>query len=155
MYDERLIILAMNIASRAHREQKDKQEQPYIGHLVRVAKKLDSIELKAVALLYDVIEDTDISAEDLIKEGMPKHLVLIVEILTHDKRETYAEHINRVAKHPGARLVKLADIADNLDPKRLEALEPEQVKYLKEKYGKAQKVLEHAEAEAYGLRIAE
>lgn len=110
---------ALEIAIKAHYGQVDKGLHPYILHPVRVSSNCQTIESRTIALLHDVIEDTDYRAEELISEGIPKHIVEKVEVLTRKKGETYNEYIDRIAQDNLAREVKIADLKDNLDLSRI------------------------------------
>jgi len=111
--------LALSIAARAHRGQYDKAGQPYIEHPKRVAAQLTSDEEKAAALLHDVLEDTPVTAAELLAAGVPARVVGTVEALTKRKGETYDVYLQRVKADAIARVVKLADLADNMDLTRL------------------------------------
>lgn len=110
---------ALEIAIKAHYGQVDKGLHPYILHPVRVSSNCQTIEARTIALLHDVIEDTDYRAEKLISEGIPKHIVEKVEVLTRKKGDTYNEYIDRIAQDNLAREVKIADLKDNLDLSRI------------------------------------
>lgn len=114
-----LVGLARQIATKAHAGQKDKAGLDYINHPEYVASLIDDDELKAAALLHDVLEDTDTTAEDLLEAGIPASVVEIVETLTHRDDESYADYINRISKNPKATKVKLADLKHNSDLSRI------------------------------------
>lgn len=102
-------------AEEAHRGQVDKLGVPYIVHLLRVAARVPG-NFEAVALLHDVIEDTDVTPIDLHKEGFDDSIVIPVVALTRRDEETYAAYIERVAQGEAAvHTVKLADIRDHLN----------------------------------------
>ncbi len=113
---------ALRIATEAHRGQADKAGQPYIGHVVRVMDRVDTDVEKMAAALHDVIEDTDATPESLLRQGVPEHVVDAVLALTKRDGETYDDFVLRVGAHPIARQVKIADLADNSDPRRIAAL---------------------------------
>jgi (p)ppGpp synthase/HD superfamily hydrolase len=73
---------------------------------------------RIVAALHDILEDTRVTPADLRAAGYSEHVRAAVDCLTHRPSETYEETIERIARNPLARRVKLADLADNLDPKR-------------------------------------
>ena len=115
--------LAYRLALKAHdgqTRQLDGKREPYINHAVRVALTLDGDNRKAIALLHDVLEDTDVSFLDLARRGVDKGILLAVEALTRLDDETYREYIERLATWDHAywsdvaREVKLADLDDNL-----------------------------------------
>jgi len=123
--------LALSIATNAHLKQFDKVGEPYITHPVAVAELLESVPtflactekqrdvLRQAALLHDVIEDTAVTAKDLLDGGIDEDVVAIVLTLTHTHSETRETYIERVSQHPLARIVKIADIAHNTSPERL------------------------------------
>jgi (p)ppGpp synthase/HD superfamily hydrolase len=113
---------ALEIALEAHKGQVDKNGVAYITHPIAVAAQLESLELKTIAILHDTIEDTDVTAEYLIKRGIPKNLVEVVELLTKPKDEEYESYLKRVRENPMAKAVKLADLAHNTSPERASGL---------------------------------
>ena len=113
---------ALEIAVKAHKGQVDKNEVAYILHPLAVAGLLDSLELKTIAVLHDTIEDTDVTAEYLLEKGIPKYIVEAVQLLTKPEDEEYESYLQRVKENPLAKQVKLADLANNTDPKRTSGL---------------------------------
>jgi (p)ppGpp synthase/HD superfamily hydrolase len=105
---------ALAIALRAHAGQVDKGGAPYIAHPLRVALSLDNPIDRVVGLLHDVLEDSDVPLD-----GMPDEVVAAVEAMTHRKGEDWDAYLERVAANPISLRVKLADLRDNLDPRRL------------------------------------
>ena len=138
---------AVRIAREAHEGQVDKAGQPYIGHVLRVMRRLDTDEEQMAAALHDVIEDTDATPESLLALGVPKVVVEAVQSLTKRDGETYADFVARAGAHPIARRVKLADLADNADPRRVAALQSRNQALAAELKGVAAQFL----AEADGL----
>lgn len=133
---------AIQIAAKAHEGQVDLGGFPYILHPLRVMMRVHSMEEKIVAVLHDVLEDTDLSEEDLREHGFSEEIIDRVKLLTwNQRRESYGEYIARVAKDPVTYKVKRADIEDNLDPKRLQSLDPEKRNRLKRKYKTALYIL--------------
>ena len=121
---------SLEIAVKAHKGQVDKNGVAYILHPLTVAGLLDSLELKTIAILHDTIEDTDVTAEYLLEKGIPKHIVEAVQLLTKPEDEEYESYLRRVKENPLAKQVKLADLANNTDPKRASGLnEARQAKY--------------------------
>ncbi len=114
---------------------------PYIEHPTRVAARLVTSELKAVALLHDVLEDTDVTVEDLAAAGLPKAVIDGVIAMTKRPGDDYSAAVARAARHPLARAVKAADIADNADPQRLALLPTSEAQRLREKYELGRRVL--------------
>lgn len=110
---------ALAIAKDAHKGQVDKAGVDYIQHPLFVASLVEGELAKAVALLHDVVEDSDWTLEDLRMEGLPEEVVQAVGILTKKRNENYEEYILRVKQNPLARQVKLADLKHNSDLSRL------------------------------------
>jgi len=108
---------ALAIAIKAHEGQTDKQGVPYILHPIRVMARLDNETDRVVALLHDVVEDSPTTFDDLRKD-FSEEVVSAVDHLTRRSDETYDAFIERVKKNPIAIRVKLADLADNTDPRR-------------------------------------
>lgn len=143
--DDDLVDAALRIAVRAHDGQTDKAGLPYIEHPKRVAAQLPTAELQAVALLHDVLEDTDVTAEDLAAAGIPQAVIAGVVAMTKQPGDDYPEAVARAARHPLARAVKAADIADNTDPHRLALLPASEAQRLREKYELGRRVLAQTE----------
>lgn len=135
---------AIVIATEAHAGQVDKAGAPYILHPLRVMLAVEGVEARVAAVLHDVVEDTDWTLEALRAEGFGTDVVEAVDHLTRREDEVYLDFCRRAAGNEIARRVKLADIADNLDPRRIEAL-PEGDRSLAGRYRKARDVLLAAE----------
>jgi hypothetical protein len=133
-------IKALDLASLKHREQKDKAGMPYFGHIARVSNACKTGPAKVVALLHDIIENTDVTEEYLEEKGIAEFVIKAVLCLTHKKGEAYDDFIHRTAKNPIAREVKIADLEDNMDVRRLENVTEEDFKRM-DKYLNAWKYL--------------
>ena len=131
-----MLELALPIATEAHRGQFDKAGIDYIEHPIYVASQVDTEEEKAVALLHDVIEDSPVSAEELLQAGLPETVVTAVQVLTKKKEQDYQTYLETVKTNPLARVVKLADLKHNSDLSRLPSITAEDRERLK-KYKKA------------------
>lgn len=105
---------AEQIAREAHQGQTRWDNSSYIEHLKRIANSLDGIGLKIVAWLHDVLEDTKLTSQDLLRKGICAELVSVIETLTRKEGENYYTYIMRISKDPIATKVKIADIEDNL-----------------------------------------
>lgn len=128
---------ADRVARLAHAGQKDKAGLPYITHPRRVAARLDDPVLQLIALLHDVVEDTAWMLDDLHRYGVPGRVLLAVEVLTHPRGEPNEVYWARVRGNEDARQVKLADVADNSDPDRLDYLDDATRERLVRKYQRA------------------
>ena len=129
---------AMKISFEAHKEQVDKNGLPYIYHPIHLAEQMESEDEICVALLHDVVEDTEVTLEDLRKE-FPSEVVEAVALLTHDKTVNYFEYVKEIKKNPIARNVKIADLEHNSDESRSSGSEhtEERLAYWRTKYSKA------------------
>ena len=110
---------AVAIAAEAHAGQVDKAGAPYILHPLRVMLRVQQPAERLAAVLHDVVEDTPWTLEALASEGFAPEVVAAVDALTRRDGETYEAFVTRAGADPIARVVKLADIADNLDPSRI------------------------------------
>ena len=134
--EQSIVDLALSIARKAHEGQLDKAGVDYIEHPIYVASQVDTEEEKAVALLHDVIEDSPVSAEELLQAGLPETVVTAVQVLTKKKEQDYQTYLETVKKNPLARVVKLADLKHNSDLSRLSSITAKDRERLK-KYKKA------------------
>lgn len=132
---------AIRIMYEAHKDQLDKSGVPYVFHPWHVAEQMVTEESCAAALLHDVIEDTDITAEYLRAEGISEEVVRAVLLLTHDDAEPYLEYVARIKDDPIARAVKLADLAHNSDVTRFAVPMTDKDRARLEKYEKAKAIL--------------
>lgn len=134
---------AMKLAYEAHHGQVDKGGVPYIFHPYHLAEQMRDEISTCAALLHDVVEDTDVTFEDLEKE-FPQEVIDVLRLLTHTEDEDYYEYIRRLKDDSVARKIKLADIAHNSDQTRLVGSDKDttEVKeYFKKKYAKAIEIL--------------
>lgn len=132
---------AIEIATEAHKGQFDKSGKDYIGHPLRVMEMGKNEEERIVGVLHDVIEDTPWSFEMLEAEGFSSEIIAALKCVTKiSENENYDDFIERVKKNPLAVAVKINDLTDNMDIRRLPYLSDKDVKRLK-KYLKAYKKL--------------
>ena len=110
---------ALQLCFAAHRDQVDKSGLPYVFHPFHVAEQMTTEETTVVALLHDVIEDTDCTAEDIAAMGFPSSVVDALKLLTHDPHVPYMTYVAAIKADPIARAVKLADLEHNSDLSRL------------------------------------
>ncbi|MCD8121535.1 MAG: GTP pyrophosphokinase [Clostridiales bacterium] len=100
----------------------DANGNPYIDHANRVMDRMNTQEEKMVAILHDVVEDTEMSLTDLLAQGFPREVVEAVGILTKRKDMTYFEYIDDIRCNELATKVKIAEIEDNLDLPRVQKM---------------------------------
>lgn len=110
---------AILLAVTAHRGQRDRAGQPYVLHPLRVMMRLDGLHERMAAVLHDVVEDTEHSLESLRALGYPEPVLAALDCLTRRGGESYEEFVERILDDPLARRVKLADLEDNMDVRRL------------------------------------
>lgn len=123
-------------ATEAHRGQVDKAGIPYILHPLRLMCNQQNDTERIIAVLHDVIEDTDYTLDDLRRMGYEEEIVEAVDCLTRREEETYEEFIQRIKPNRLARCVKLADLQDNMDIRRAGLLQEKDLERL-QRYQKA------------------
>lgn len=131
---------AMRIAFEAHKEQTDKNGMPYIYHPIHLAEQMLDEPTTCVALLHDVIEDTDMTFEQLQAEGFTPEIIAALRLMTHDENVPYMDYVSEIKKNPIAARVKLADLQHNSDLTRLDHVD-ENALIRAEKYKKAIELL--------------
>ncbi len=136
----RLTKKAMKIAFEAHKDQVDKTGVPYIYHPIHLAEQMDDEVSICVALMHDVVEDTDTTFEDLEKEGFTKDIIDALKLLTHDEAVPYLEYVKEIKQNSIATKVKLADLNHNSDLSRLDVVDEKAMERL-EKYKKSIAIL--------------
>lgn len=111
---------AIELATRAHYGQVDKQGKPYIFHCIRVMLKFDDKDSQIVSVFHDSLEDTELTVDDLVDAGFSNYVITAIQALTKSKNENYPDYLERVKQNPLAKKIKLADIDDNYN--RLQGL---------------------------------
>ena len=121
---------AIHLATNAHHGQFDKGGKPYILHPLRVMSflKTDDEELQCIALLHDVVEDTDVTYSDLGAAGMSLRVIEGVQALTKQKGFDYETYKQQVLKNRDAMQVKMADLRHNTDIRRLKGVSEKDIK---------------------------
>ncbi len=132
--------IAREIAIEAHKGQKRKYTgEDYINHPRRIAEKFSTEGSQVIAWLHDVLEDSEVTAEDLLKAGIRPIWIEIVECLTRREGEDYFYFIMRIKDIHQAKIIKIADIRDNLINSREGSLQ--------DKYRLALYILEHSRSD--------
>ena len=121
---------AIELAVQHHKGQKDKAGQPYILHPLRVMLRCQGAEAQMVAVMHDLLEDTPVTAEMLREEGFSEAVLRALDGVTRRPEESYEQFVARAKGDPVARQVKLADLEDNLDVRRLTRLSPKDLNRL-------------------------
>ena len=132
---------ALKLCFEAHKEQTDKSGMPYVFHPFHLAEQMADEATTVVALLHDVVEDTELTFEDLEKQGFNDEIIKALMLLTHEKSVPYMEYVREIKKNKIATKVKLADLKHNSDLSRLSVID-EKALERKAKYEKAIKFLE-------------
>ena len=110
---------AMRICYDAHAGQMDKAGLPYVFHPFHLAEQMETEHEICVALLHDVMEDTNTTADDLVTAGIPREYVATCCLLTHDQDVPYMDYVVALKDDEVARRVKIADLTHNSDLSRL------------------------------------
>ena len=109
---------ALAIAVKAHAGQKDKAGDPYILHPLRIMMRMKREDERIVAILHDVVEDSDLRLEDLRQAGFSDAILEAVDCLTRRKGEDYRHYVDRASRLSLARKIKVADLEDNMSLRR-------------------------------------
>ena len=132
---------AMMIAFQSHKNQTDKSGMPYIYHPVHLAEQMKDEETTCVALLHDVVEDTDWTLDELREQGFDARIIEALKLMTHAEGVPYMEYVTQIKPNPIAKVVKLADLRHNSDLTRLNEVNEKALARV-EKYKKAIAMLE-------------
>lgn len=132
-----MINKALKIAVNAHEGQKDMSGEDYILHPLTVMTYCKTTPQRVTAILHDIVEDTNVTLEDLKKEGFPPEIVAAVDAMTHRRDESNEEYWQKVCENEIATAVKLADIKHNSLRERLDDLDPATNVRLTKKYEEA------------------
>ncbi len=135
---------AMRLAYEAHAGQVDKTGMPYIFHPYHLAEGMADEIAATVALLHDVVEDTEYTLSDLAKMGYPREVTDALALLTHDEAVPYMDYVREIAKNPVARAVKIADLTHNSDLTRLDEVDEAALRR-RERYAEALRILRDEE----------
>lgn len=131
---------AIALAATKHAGQTDRSGAPYILHPLHVMQSVTQIDEKIVAVLHDVLEDTDITTNELYDMGFSEHIIHAIQALTKIEGEKRIDAARRTAKNKLATIVKLADVAHNMDMSRLKVVSRKDLVRLEE-YKEVQKIL--------------
>ncbi len=131
---------ALRLSFAAHKNQQDKSGMPYVYHPYRVAQRQTDEYAVCTALLHDVLEDTKFTAEDLRREGFPAEVIQAVCAMTHPEQTPYMDYVRAIKQNPIAARVKLADLRNNSNLNRLDAVDDAAFRRVA-KYAQAQYIL--------------
>jgi len=132
---------AIKLMYEAHKNQVDKAGMPYVLHPLHVAEEMEDETRTIVALLHDVVEDSDITFEKLSELGFSNTVIESLKLLTHDDNIDYFDYIQKIGTNPISMSVKLADLRHNSDLSRLDKITNEDILRV-EKYKKCINYLE-------------
>ena len=139
---------ALSLAYRAHANQCDIGGTPFIYHPLYVAMKVPDQDdnFTVVALLHDVLEKTEMTADDLIDAGFSSYIIDAIKLLTYNKEQSYLDYIRRIRQNPLARMVAIHAIYHNLDTERYKdvnftAEQMDRLEELQEAYEDAYRIL--------------
>jgi (p)ppGpp synthase/HD superfamily hydrolase len=132
---------AIRLAVEAHKGQLDKVGQPYILHPLRVMFRLTAEAERIVGVLHDVVEDTPYTFEDLRRMGYAEEIIEALDGVTKREGESYEAFVLRSKANPISRMVKLADLEDNMDLRRMVGVTEKDMQRLN-RYRKAWAVLQ-------------
>ena len=119
--NDNLIDKSLEIITCLFNDKLDKGNSPYVLHLLKVYQGVNTYEEKIVALLHDVLENTDTTKEDLEELGFDKIIIDAILVLTKKKGEDYRDYIERIinSNNKLAMNVKLEDLKCNMDIKKI------------------------------------
>ena len=127
---------ALKVCFEAHKDQVDKSGAPYVFHPFHLAEQMKDEKTTIVALLHDVIEDTEYTFEDLRNMGFDNEVIEALMLMTRNKDIPYMDYVAKIKHNPIAKAVKLADLQHNSDLSRLDVVDEKALKR-KEKYSEA------------------
>ena len=132
---------ALKLCFLAHRDKTDKSGLPYVFHPFHLAEQMETEDEVCVALLHDVMEDTDYTVDDMRAIGMPEQVIEALLLMTHNPSVQYMDYVANLANNPLARTVKIADLRHNSDLTRLDVVTEEDCERV-EKYSRALALLQ-------------
>lgn len=117
-----LLLKTLELVTKLFEGKTDKAGLPYYNHLLKVYANVSEYDEKIIALLHDVVEDTDITFDNLKEYGYPDSILEALKVLTKKKGEYYPDYIERIIESNNiqAMNVKLADLKHNIDINRIE-----------------------------------
>ena len=142
MYYTPMTKAAMKLCFEAHKDQIDKAGIPYVFHPISLAERFgeDQEAETCVALLHDVLEDTDYTVDDIRAAGMSEEVIEALLLLNHNPKVEYMDYVRHLSKNNIARHVKIYDLQHNSNLSRLEKVTEKDLKRV-EKYKEALKIL--------------
>lgn len=139
MTGEKMLAKAITLAATGHEAQFDKAGRPYILHPLQVMYNLGpdaDDELRCIAVLHDLLEDTDYTIAYLLKLGFSQRVINALSLLNHQDGVDYDTYIRAIGTNIDATLAKLADLRHNSDITRMKGLTEKDFQRM-QKYQKA------------------
>jgi len=133
---EKCIKFALDV----HAGQTDRYGRPYILHPLHLMSQMDTEVEMMAAVLHDVIEDSDTTLDDLRRLGLPQEVIEAVSLLTHGEADSYDDYVHKLKPDAVARKIKLADLAHNMDIRRMDSVTEQDAARL-DKYRRAWEIL--------------
>lgn len=124
---------ALKLCFEAHKDQVDKSGAPYVFHPFHLAEQMSDECTTIVALLHDLVEDTNHTFDDLRSLGFSEEVITALKLLTHADGVPYMEYVTQIKSNPVAKAVKIADLKHNSDLSRLDVVDEKALKR-REKY---------------------
>lgn len=131
---------ALKLMFTKHKDQVDKSGIPYVFHPFTVAQSMDDENSTIVALLHDVIEDTNTTIDELVEMRFNDEVISALKLLTHDKSVPYFDYIKKIKSNALATKVKISDLKNNSDLSRLNNITQKDIERV-EKYKKSLEIL--------------
>lgn len=131
---------ALKLCFEAHKDQVDKTDMPYVFHPFHLAEQMDDEISTVCALLHDVVEDTNMTFDNLLEMGFPNEVIEVLKLLTHDDSVPYMDYVKIISSNAIATKVKVADLKHNSDLTRMKEVDEWALKRT-EKYKQALKLL--------------
>ncbi|HEX6385152.1 MAG TPA: GTP pyrophosphokinase [Anaerolineae bacterium] len=135
-----LLEKCIKFALEVHAGQTDRYGLPYILHPLHLMSQMDTEVEMMAAVLHDVIEDSETTLDDLRQLGLPEEVVEVVSLLTHDEADSYDDYVRKLKLNAVARKIKLADLAHNMDIRRMDKVTEKDAVRL-DKYRRAWEIL--------------
>lgn len=125
---DHLLEIAIRVASKVHKGQKDRFGKPYILHVLRVMMRGHDIEEQMLGALHDVLERSSLTPTDILEKGFSPRVVMALEHISRIPEETYEQYIDRVLLDNLATRVKMHDLADKMNLLHVQQLDPADLK---------------------------
>ena len=133
---------ALKLCFEVHKEQVDKTGMPYVFHPFHLAEQMDDELSTVCALLHDVVEDSNVTLQNLADMGFPPVVLEVLALLTHAPDIPYMEYVKKIAVNPIAKKVKIADLKHNSDVTRVDGEVDEYMQARWQRYKTALEFLE-------------